>query len=60
MEKTKKKCSPKFRPIGIKEKTEEIIMSTEVSVTFDGNPVILEYHFKIKDNLIGDFHVVQP
>jgi uncharacterized protein (TIGR02246 family) len=60
MEKTKKKYSPKFRPISIKENNKEIIMTTEVSGTFDGSPVNLDYHFKIKDNLIEDLRVVQP
>jgi hypothetical protein len=35
-------------------------MTTEVSGTFDGSPVKLDYHFKIKNNLIEDLHVVQP
>jgi hypothetical protein len=60
MEKTKKKYSPKFRPLGIKESKEETIMTTEVSGTFDGSPVKLDYHFKIRNNLIEDLNVVQP
>ncbi len=35
-------------------------MTTEVSGTFDGSPVKLDYHFKIKNNLIEDLNVVQP
>jgi len=60
MEKTKKKYSPKFRPLGIKQTKEETIMTTEVSGTFDGSPVTLDYHFKIKNNLIEELNVVQP
>jgi len=60
MEKTKKKYSPKFRPLGIKQTKEETIMTTEVSGTFDGSPVTLDYHFKIKNNLVEELNVVQP
>ncbi len=56
MEETKKKYSPQFRPLGIKR--EETIMTTEVSGTFDGSPVKLDYHFKIKDNLIEELNIV--
>ncbi len=60
MEKTKKKYSPQLRPISVKETTEEIIMTTEVSGTFDGSPVNLDYHFKVRNNLIEDLRVLQP
>jgi hypothetical protein len=60
MEKTKKKYSPQFQPLGIKETKDETIMTTEVSGTFDGSPVKLDYHFKIKNNLIEDLNIVQP
>ncbi len=58
MEKTKKKYSPQFRPVGIKETKAETILTTEVSGTFDGSPVKLDYHFKIKDNLIEELNIV--
>ena len=60
MEKTKIKYSPQLRPISINENPDEIIMTTEVSGTFDGSPVNLDYHFKIRNNLIEDLQVVQP
>ena len=60
MEKTKKNYSPKFRPISIKEISEEIIITTEVSGKSDGSHVDLDFHFKIKNNLIEVLHVVQP
>ncbi len=43
-----------------KEGTEEAIMTAELSGNFEGSPVTLEYHFKIKNNLIDDLRVVQP
>ena len=58
MEKVKKKYSPQFRPLGIKEIKEEITMTTEVSGTFEGSPVKVDYHFKIKNNLIEDLNIV--
>ena len=60
MEKTRKKYSPQLRPISVKESAEEIIMTTEVSGTFDGSPINLDYHFKVGNNLIEDLRVVLP
>jgi len=60
MEKTKQKYSPQLRPITIKETTEETIITTEVSGTFDGSPINLDYHFKVRNNLIEDLRVLLP
>jgi len=60
MDKVKKKYSPQFRPLGIKESNEETIITNEVSGTFDGSPVNLDYHFKIRNNLIEQLDIVQP
>ena len=49
---TTKKYSPQFKPLSIKEINGETVMNTEVSGTFDGSPIKLDYHFKIKNNLI--------
>jgi ketosteroid isomerase-like protein len=60
MEKTRKKYTPQLKPLGIEEKGDEVIVTTEVSGTFDGSPVTLDYHFTIRNNLIEDLRVVQP
>lgn len=60
MEKTRKKYTPQLRPLGIEEKRNEVIMTTEVSGTFDGSPVTLDFHFTIRNHLIEDLRVVQP
>ena len=49
IEKTKKKYRPQFNPLSIKENDDETVMTTEVSGTFDGSPIKLAYHFKIKN-----------
>lgn len=60
IEKTTKKYSPQFMPLGIKESNVETIMTTEVSGTFDGSPIKLDYHFKIKNNLIENLRISLP
>src|SRR5260221_11342000 len=60
IEKTKKKYSPQFNPLSIKENNDETIMTTEVSGTFDGSPIKIAYHFKIKNNLIEDLRILLP
>lgn len=58
MKKTKNKYSPQFKPLSIQENNDVIIMTTEVSGTFDGSPIKLNYHFKIKNNLIEDLRIL--
>ena len=36
-----------FNPLGIKQDAAEIVVEVEVSGTFDGSPVILDYHFVV-------------
>src|SRR5258708_21512562 len=37
-----------FKPLGIQEGAVESVVSVEVSGTFDGSPVTLDYHFSIE------------
>jgi ketosteroid isomerase-like protein len=36
-----------FNPLSIKQDAAEIVVEVEVSGTFDGSPVILDYHFVV-------------
>lgn len=58
IEKTTKKYNPQFLPLGIKESNGETIMTTEVSGTFDGSPIKLDYHFKIINNFIENLRIL--
>jgi ketosteroid isomerase-like protein len=43
-----------FNPLSIKHDPAEIVLAVEVSGTFDGSPVILDYHFAIeKDKIVS-------
>jgi ketosteroid isomerase-like protein len=41
-----------FNPLSIKHEAAEIIVAVEVSGTFDGSPIRLDYHFTIDCNKI--------
>ena len=38
-----------FKPLGIKGDDVEVVVALEVSGTFDGSPVSLDYHFTIEN-----------
>jgi ketosteroid isomerase-like protein len=43
-----------FNPLSIKHDPAEIVLALEVSGTFDGSPVTLDYHFAIeKDKIVS-------
>src|SRR6266550_770179 len=41
-----------FKPLSVKEDYGEVVVSVEVSGTFPGSPVALDYHFKIENEKI--------
>jgi hypothetical protein len=41
-----------FNPLSIKQDAAEIVMAVEVSGTFDGSPITLDYHFAIEGDKI--------
>src|SRR6266446_4198972 len=45
--KTIEKYRFQFKPLGAKEDKAEVVVSIEVSGTFPGSPVTLDYHFNI-------------
>lgn len=60
MVKTKKKYNHITKPLKFREESGKAIMTAELSGTFNGSPITLEYHFKMKNNLIDDLRVIQP
>lgn len=56
----KKNYNYTMKPLKFLEHAGDAILTAEVAGTFDGSPVILEYHFKMKNGLIDDLRVIQP
>jgi ketosteroid isomerase-like protein len=52
IKKTIEKYKFHFDPIAIKHEPAEMIVAVEVSGTFDGSPIRLDYHFTIDSNKI--------
>ena len=55
--KTIQKYKFQFKPLGIKGEDTEIVVAVEVSGTFDGSPVTLDYHFIIENDKISSLTV---
>jgi ketosteroid isomerase-like protein len=50
--KTIEKYKFQFKPLRIKENKGDVVVTVEVSGTFDGSPVTLDYHFTIESDKI--------
>jgi len=50
--KTIEKYKFQFKPLSVKKHDGEVVVSVEVSGTFPGSPVTLDYHFKIENEKI--------
>ena len=50
--KTIEKYKFQFKPVSIREDNAEVVVAVEVSGTFDGSPITLDYHFTIEGNKI--------
>jgi len=50
--KTIEKYKFHFKPFGVKDDNAEVVVAVEVSGTFDGSPVSLDYHFTIENDKI--------
>src|SRR5437762_307049 len=50
--KTIEKYKFHFKPLGVSDDNAEVVVKVEVSGTFDGSPVKLDYHFAIENNKI--------
>jgi len=55
--KTIEKYKFQFKPLGIKGEDTEIVVAVEVSGTFNGSPVTLDYHFIIENDKISSLTV---
>ena len=50
--KTIEKYKFQFKPLCVKEDDGGVVVSVEVSGTFPGSPVTLDYHFKVENEKI--------
>ena len=50
--KTIEKYKFQFKPLRIKGDAPEVVVAVEVSGTFDGSPVTLDYHFTVENEKI--------
>jgi ketosteroid isomerase-like protein len=50
--KTIEKYKFQFKPLSVKDHDAEVVVAVEVSGTFDGSPVTLDYHFTIENDKI--------
>jgi len=55
--KTIKKYKFHFKPLSLNGQDAEVVVAVEVSGTFDGSPVTLDYHFIIEHGKILSFAV---
>jgi len=46
-----------FKPLSVKDHDSEVVVAVEVSGTFDGSPVTLDYHFTIENEKISSLAV---
>jgi hypothetical protein len=51
-ENTNKKYNTRLEPEALQEKGGEIILTVQVSGTFEGSPIVLEYHVHLKGSRI--------
>lgn len=50
--KTIEKYKFQFKPLSVKDDDGEVVVAVEVSETFDGSPVTLDYHFTVENDQI--------
>ena len=55
--KTIEKYKFQFRPLSSKDDDGEVVVAVEVSGTFDGSPVTLDYHFTIESDKISSLTI---
>jgi len=55
--KTIEKYKFQFKPLSVKDDDMAIVVAVEVSGTFDGSPVTLDYHFTIENEKISSLTI---
>ena len=55
--KTIEKYKFQFEPLGVKDDDAAVVVAVEVSGTFDGSPVTLDYHFTIENEKIASLTI---
>ena len=46
-----------MKPVSLEERATESILKAEISGNFDGSPVLLTYHFELKEGLIHSLKI---
>ena len=57
-EMTNAKYKTKYEPLQVEANGSEITLTSKVSGTFDGSPVVIKYHFQTKNNKISSLSIV--
>ena len=57
IEKTIEKYKFQFKPLKAEDDDEEIVVAVEVSGTFDGSPVVLDYCFTLENDTISSLAI---
>ncbi|HVU37304.1 MAG TPA: nuclear transport factor 2 family protein [Opitutales bacterium] len=57
LRKTIRKYKFQFKPLNAKQGTLKIVVSVEVSGTFDGSPITLDYHFTLESKKISSLSI---
>src|SRR6266478_3337038 len=57
--KTIEKYKFQFKPLSVKSDDRDFVVAVEVSGTFDGSPVTLDYHFTIESDKISSLTIDQ-
>lgn len=60
MKKTKEEYNHITRPLKFREKSGEAVLTAELTGTFPGSPIVLEYHFELKNHLIQKLRIALP
>jgi ketosteroid isomerase-like protein len=55
--KTIEKYKFQFKPLSFKDQAGQVVVEVEVSGTFDGSPVTLDYHLKIENDRISSLAI---
>jgi len=56
-EETNAKYKTKYEPVEVTINGDKIILTTKISGTFPGSPIIIKYHFEIKNDKIISLQV---
>lgn len=59
IDESNKKYKSVMKPLSMDENGKTSVLSTEVSGTFPGSPLVLKFHFELKDGLVQSLKVTE-